>query len=109
MSVELFYQKVYDVTSRIPSGKVATYGQIAALCGNPRAARAVGNALHRNPFPETVPCFRVVNAAGDLSGGFAFGGKLVQKALLEEDGIEVTGFRVDLKEYLWDGNIDSEI
>lgn len=70
-----FRDKVYHMVEQIPKGKVATYGQIAFLCGKLRAARAVGNALHENPFEGCVPCHRVVNAKGELSGAFAFGGE----------------------------------
>lgn len=106
MSEYSFYNEIYKVVMQIPSGNVATYGQIAALAGNPRAARAVGNALHINPSPETVPCFRVVNARGELSGAFAFGGPERQKFLLEEDGVKVINNRVDLNMYQWDGHED---
>ena len=60
-------------------------------------ARAVGNALHKNPDPEHIPCFRVVNAKGELAGAFAFGGEDVQAELLRADGVEVINGRVDLK------------
>lgn len=103
MSDLSFYNKIYRVVMCIPSGKVATYGQIAALAGNPKAARAVGNALHINPDPELIPCFRVVNSQGRLSGAFAFGGLDRQKELLEEDGVDVINGTVDLAEYRWDG------
>ena len=97
-----FYNKVYDAVRRIPKGSVATYGQIAAMCGSPRAARIVGGALHRNPEPVTIPCHRVVNRFGGLAAEFAFGGKQVQKTLLEEEGIEVSeDFMVDLEKYRW--------
>lgn len=92
-------KRIYEATKKIPKGKVATYGQIAALAGNPRMARAVGNALHKNPDPDTIPCYRVVNAKGELSGEFAFGGKGAQACLLEADGIEVVDGVVDLKIY----------
>jgi len=59
----------------------------------------VGNALHKNPDPENIPCFRVVNAKGELSGEFAFGGVGAQAKLLEEEGVEVIDGRVDLKKY----------
>ena len=95
------YEKIYEAVKQIPSGKVATYGQIAALAGNPKAARVVGNALHVNPEPDKIPCFRVVNAHGRLTGAFAFGGIYIQKNLLDEDGVEVVNFKVDLKEYQW--------
>ena len=65
-----FRDKVYHMVEQIPKGKVATYGQIAFLCGKLRAARVVGNALHENPFEGCVPCHRVVNAKGELSGAF---------------------------------------
>ena len=67
--------------------------------GQGRLARAVGNALHKNPDPEHIPCFRVVNAKGELAGAFAFGGESVQAQLLEADGIEVIDGKVDLKKY----------
>ena len=97
-----FSQRVYEVVKQIPPGRVATYGQVAAYAGNPRAARAVGNALHVNPDPEHVPCFRVVNSQGFLSGAFAFGGLYVQRDRLREDGVEVVNFRVDLSRFQWD-------
>lgn len=92
-------RRIYEAVKKIPKGQVATYGQVARLAGNPGMARAVGNALHRNPDPDTVPCYRVVNAKGELSGEFAFGGPGAQAKLLEADGIEVTNGRVDLKRY----------
>lgn len=82
-----FNSKVYDVVRRIPSGKVATYGQVAALAGAPRNARFVGFALHSNPEPGVIPCHRVVFRDGSLAPGFAFGGPDRQRALLEEEGV----------------------
>ena len=64
-------------------------------------ARAVGNALHKNPDPANIPCYRVVNAKGELSGSFAFGGEATQEKLLQADGIEVVNGRVDLEKYQW--------
>ncbi len=92
-------KRIYEAVKKIPKGKVATYGQIAAMAGNPKMSRAVGNALHKNPDPAGIPCFRVVNAKGELSGAFAFGGPGVQQKLLEEDGVEVQNGRVDLQKY----------
>ena len=66
-------KRIYEAVKKIPAGKVATYGQVAAMAGNPKMSRAVGNALHKNPDPENIPCFRVVNSKGELSGAFAFG------------------------------------
>ena len=92
-------RRIYEAVKRIPKGKVATYGQVAALAGNARMSRAVGNALHKNPDPEGTPCYRVVNSKGELSGEFAFGGAGAQARLLEADGIEVRDGRVDLEVY----------
>ncbi len=95
-----FYDIVYEQVKKIPKGRVATYGQIAFMCGSPRASRAVGYALHFNPDPEHVPCFRVVNRFGGLAEKFAFGGKEEHKRRLEEDGIEVRDdYTVDLSIY----------
>lgn len=92
---------VYRAVREIPRGKVATYGQIARIAGHPGAARAVGNALHRNPDSSGTPCYRVVSARGDLSGAFAFGGIGVQRDRLLADGVEVVNYRVDLKRHQW--------
>ena len=92
-------KRIYDAVKKIPRGKVATYGQVAELAGDKKMARAVGNALHRNPDPEHIPCYRVVNAKGELAGAFAFGGANVQEQLLAADGIMVVDGRVDLEKY----------
>ncbi len=92
-------RRIYEAVKQIPRGKVATYGQIAELAGDRKMARAVGNALHKNPDPDAVPCYRVVNAKGELAGEFAFGGEGAQARLLEADGIEVVGGKVDLEKY----------
>ena len=95
-------KRIYQAVKQIPKGKVATYGQVAAAAGNSKMARAVGNALHNNPDPDNIPCFRVVNARGELAGAFAFGGEQVQEQLLKAEGVEVNNNRVDLKKYQWD-------
>ena len=97
------FELIYDVVRRIPRGKVATYGQVAALAGNPRWSRVVGYALHVNPEPGVIPCHRVVNRFGEPSAAFAFGGVNEQIILLQEEGVELTDGRVDLKKYNWDG------
>ena len=94
-----FEAKVYEAVRRIPEGKVASYGQIAAWAGVPGAARAVGNALHRNPDGDYTPCFRVVHADGRLSAAYGFGGIYAQKERLLEDGVEVWNGRVNMAEY----------
>lgn len=81
------FEKIYEVAKTIPRGKVATYGQVARLAGNPRWARVVGYALHCNPDPSSIPCHRVVNRDGKVAPEFAFGGSDVQKQLLESEGI----------------------
>lgn len=92
-------KRIYEAVKRIPKGHVATYGQIAQLAGDKKMARAVGNALHKNPDPEHIPCFRVVNAKGELAGAFAFGGGRAQEDLLRQDGVEVIDGKVDLTKY----------
>ncbi|MCQ2539415.1 MAG: methylated-DNA--[protein]-cysteine S-methyltransferase [Acetatifactor sp.] len=92
-------RRIYEAVKKIPRGKVATYGQIAELAGDKKMCRAVGNALHKNPDPDEIPCYRVVNAQGALSGEFAFGGSGAQQKLLEADGIEVKDGKVDLSRY----------
>lgn len=99
---ESFYDEVYRQVKKIPKGKVATYGQIACMCGSPRASRAVGYALHFNPNLSVIPCFRVVNRFGQLSYKFAFGGIEAHKEKLIKDGVEVSeNYSVDLEKYLW--------
>lgn len=83
-----FFEKVYEAVRSIPDGKVASYGMIALLCGNPKASRQVGWALHVNPSPDTIPCYKVVFKDGSLSEGFAFGGEGEQRRRLEADGVE---------------------
>ncbi len=92
-------KRIYDAVKRIPYGRVATYGQVAAMAGDRKMARAVGNALHRNPDPDSIPCYRVVNAKGELAEAFAFGGADAQEKLLEAEGVEVIDGKVDLKKY----------
>lgn len=96
------FERIYEVVCAIPKGKVATYGQVAALAGNPRWARVVGYALHNNPKPGVIPCHRVVNRNGETAAAFAFGGEDVQRSLLESEGV---GFladgRVDMTNFQW--------
>lgn len=92
-------KRIYEAVKQIPKGRVATYGQVAELAGDGKMARAVGNALHRNPDPDGIPCYRVVNSKGELAGEFAFGGAGAQSRLLKADGIEVVDGKVDLQKY----------
>jgi methylated-DNA-protein-cysteine methyltransferase-like protein len=86
--------RIYKIVRTIPRGKVMTYGEIAKRART--SPHAVGNALHRNPDPKTIPCHRVVNAKGELSKSFAFGGMKAQKKRLENEDIRVKNGRVDL-------------
>ncbi len=85
LGVTEFQRKVYEATSRIPRGEVRSYKWIAERIGNPKAYRAVGNALNRNPLPIVVPCHRVIKSDGGL-GGFA-GGVRLKRKLLRAEGI----------------------
>ena len=98
----MVFEKIYDVVSRIPKGKVATYGLVARMAGNPRWSRVVGYALHNNPAPGVIPCHRVVNREGKVAEGFAFGGSAIQRKMLEDEKIvfEADG-HIDLEKYLW--------
>lgn len=95
------FERIYDVVKRIPKGKVATYGQVAAMAGNPRWARVVGYALHKNPDPENIPCYRVVNREGKVADSFVFGGGEIQRQLLESEGVtfDAEG-KIDFNKYL---------
>ena len=88
MSEQNTFEKIYEVVKQIPKGKVATYGQVAALAGNRRWARVVGYALHANPNEQEIPCYRVVTKDGRVSKAFAFGGENRQMELLVADGVE---------------------
>lgn len=81
-----FYQKVWKACAEIPKGETRTYGWIAARIGKPKAARAVGQALGKNPFAPTVPCHRVVGSTGKLTGFSAPGGVAAKRRLLVKEG-----------------------
>lgn len=82
-----FFSGVYKLVSQIPEGSVATYGQIAAMLGNPLAARAVGDAMRRVPDYVDIPCHRVVNRKGEMSPAYVFGGSEKQREMLENEGV----------------------
>jgi len=94
-----FQSSVLKLVSRVPRGKVTTYGELARAIGNPGAYRAVGNILARNPTPLKIPCHRVVRANGVL-GGYKLGRRLKERLLLEE-GVEIKGGKVNLKKYFF--------
>ena len=93
------FERIYQVVCSIPRGKVATYGHVAMLAGNPRWSRVVGYALHVNPRPGEIPCHRVVDRNGRVAPSFAFGGEDVQAQLLSAEGVEVIDGHVDLAIY----------
>lgn len=84
--VPVFHRRVYDVARTIPPGRTLTYGEVAARLGEPGAARAVGQALGRNPFAIIVPCHRVVAAGGRLGGFSAGGGAATKRRILAIEG-----------------------
>ncbi len=94
-----FFEEIYELLKTIPQGKVATYGDIAKALGRPRSSRIVGYALHVNPDPQNIPCYKVVNKEGYLTPAFAFGGEDAQRERLESEGIIVVDGRVDLDKY----------
>jgi len=93
-AAKAFSERVWQCTSRIPKGSVATYGDVARALGSPGSARAVGQALHRNPYAPQVPCHRVVASDGRLHG-YA-GGLQKKEQLLKGEGVAVRDGRVDL-------------
>lgn len=106
-----FFERVYAMVRQIPRGKVASYGQIAALLGHPRAARTVGWALNalREGEHDPVPWQRVINSAGRISISRADLSADLQRALLEEEGVEFNAYGyVDWSRFGWEG-VDLEV
>lgn len=97
----VFTEKVYALARTIPKGKVATYGQLAALAGNPRAARAVGTAMRCNPDIPATPCHRVVASDGSLTGYSAGQGVSTKRNMLIGEGVSFKGQKVDLSASQW--------
>ena len=87
----VFEEKTWKLLSKIPSGRVSTYKEIAIALGNPKAARAIGNSCNANPFSPRVPCHRVVKSNGSL-GGYAKGS--AKARLLKKEGIEIKNNRI---------------
>ena len=97
-----FYQRVYALVRQVPAGRVVTYGQVAALLGRPQAARAVGYALRYLPVGSDVPWHRVINHRGQISPRYPAESPLLQRLLLEEEGIPFDAeARVPLASYRW--------
>lgn len=92
--------KIYRIVLQIPPGRVATYGQIAEILGNPKMSRQVGWALHANKSLQ-IPCHRVVNRYGRLAPNFAFNGEAEQRRRLVSEGVTFIGPNVNLDRHLW--------
>ena len=100
-AAERFQRAVYRLVEEIPRGRVATYGQLAAILGWPRAARAVGYAMRH--CPSGLPWQRVVNASGGISLRANVGSMMTQRLLLEQDGVPVRRGRIRLDPHRWTG------
>lgn len=96
-----FRDKVYQFTRQIPKGKVATYGQLAKMAGNPRGSRAVGAFMRTNLDAPHTPCHRVVAANGSLTGYSGVGGIKKKKEMLILEGVKFKDSKVDLSLSLW--------
>ena len=100
--------RIYVLVAQIPFGSVTTYGAIAKAIGQPRAARMVGWAVSAPPPELQLPCHRVVNRIGFLSGGLHFGHPDVMRDALQAEGVQfIDDYQVDLKRHFWDPSIDS--
>jgi methylated-DNA-protein-cysteine methyltransferase-like protein len=104
-----FKDQVYGIVARIPYGRATTYGAIARALGNPRGAREVGWALNAVPEGSQLPCHRVVDREGRLSGGWAFGHPEIMAGRLEDEGVPfLEQYRVDLSICFWDPAADDD-
>jgi len=102
-----FRDKVYALTCQIPEGKVATYGQLARLAGQPKAARVIGMFMATNPNAPQTPCHRVVASNGKLTGYSAGDGLKTKKVMLLREGVRFVGDTVDLAQSLWQPELNS--
>ncbi|MGB1580726.1 MAG: MGMT family protein [Nevskiales bacterium] len=101
----LTHNQIIAVVCRIPEGKVASYGQVARLCGYPRHARQVGYALAALPTGSDVPWHRVINAKGQISERLMPGADEYQRILLEAEGVEIgLAGKIDLQRFGWSGD-----
>jgi methylated-DNA-[protein]-cysteine S-methyltransferase len=92
--ISAFHRRVYEVVRNIPRGTVMSYGEVAGLAGNPRAARAVGAAMAKNPYAPFVPCHRVVGSDGSLVGFGGRGGLDFKQSLLNAEGVKCKNKRI---------------
>ncbi len=96
-----FFRRVHAVVAQIPFGKVTTYGHIGKALGLRSSARMVGWALQAAVADDHLPCHRVVNRNGELSGKFHFGTPTRMRELLEAEAIDFKGEAVDMDKHLW--------
>jgi methylated-DNA-protein-cysteine methyltransferase-like protein len=96
-----FFSKVYEIVKLIPEGKVTTYGLIAQSIGIKSSARMVGWALNAVAGDMSIPCHRVVNRNGELSGKRYFATPNMMQEMLESEGIMVIDNKIDIKKYIW--------
>jgi O-6-methylguanine DNA methyltransferase len=101
MTISSFKAKIYELTKLIPKGRVAAYGQLAALAGRPKSARAVGVFMRQNPDAPNIPCHRVVASDGSLTGYSIGNGLSTKKSLLIKEGVKFKVSKVDLSLSLW--------
>ncbi|MGY5851546.1 MGMT family protein [Salegentibacter sp. F14] len=105
-----FFDKVYEIVRRIPTGQVTSYGAIARAIGSPQSARMVGWAMNASHKMEGIPAHRVVNRKGLLSGKHHFGDTNAMRNLLEEEGIPVKDNKVvDFEKYFWDPSASNQV
>lgn len=97
-------EMIWQILALIPKGKVATYGQIAKLCGYPGYARYVGHTLKQLPQGTGLPWHRVINAKGQISFPKESDAYRIQRTRLEQEGIAFDGEKISLKRYQWDGS-----
>ncbi|WP_417885275.1 MGMT family protein [Zunongwangia sp.] len=98
-----FFERVYQVTRKIPSGRVTSYGAIAKYLGATKSARMVGWALNSSKKKEDIPAHRVVNRNGLLTGKSHFSGTFAMQQLLEEEGVQISDSKIiDFKSIFWD-------
>ncbi|MFP4527537.1 MAG: MGMT family protein [Candidatus Kapaibacterium sp.] len=96
-----FYEKVFEIVAMIPPGRVTTYGAIGRAAGMKSSARMVGWAVNSAKGRGDLPCHRVVNRNGELTGRMHFATPTLMRELLEAEGVGFAGDRVDLVRYLW--------
>jgi len=97
-----FSKRVIEIIKKIPSGKVATYGQIATLAGNNKAARQISRILHSSSEKHELPWHRVINSHGTISLKFGDGFEM-QKSMLQSEGINVMEDKINLQKFQWKG------